>query len=514
MTRIVLAACTAYSPSLLRRGSSVQMMADRVFSPEEAKGGAPVQASKTAVLFIEYQNEFATEGGKLYDAVKGTMGDMLDKSVAVAAVARQAGATVMHAPIMFKEDASDNPNKALGILAGCANDKLFTEGTWNAAFCERMAPAAGDVVVQGKKGLDAFPGTDLEASLKARGIETVALAGFLTNCCVESTMRTAYEKGFHVITLTDCCATTDEVGQGVTGGSYGMFSMPMKAADFEAKMALSGDKAAEDKAAEDKEAKKAEKAAKEAAKAKEKLLKTVIKEGGKKGVEIEGASDMGGLDFFCTTIESPDGDLELLQLSMTAMNAQPDPDAEDRKGCSGHVGKMVFSAGTKQLAMVAYVPDAEHNKSADKVDVAAWMDSVCAKVGGTVTVPATAAESPMGGKTVCAVVLSDPDKGKFALKDKDAAMAAAFDFLRSKGAFPEDGDDSDDEMIFGDDDNLDDYERACEGAAARTDGTDAGREAAGGRAWWEEACGAFRWPMPNQLACPLGLRLRHAPGAR
>ena len=26
-------------------------------------------------------------------------------------------------------------------------------------------------------------------------IETVVLSGFLTNCCVESTMRTAYEKG-------------------------------------------------------------------------------------------------------------------------------------------------------------------------------------------------------------------------------------------------------------------------------------------------------------------------------
>ena len=48
-----------------------------------------------------------------------------------------------------------------------------------------------------------------------------------------------------------------------------------------------------------------EKAAKEAAKAKEKVLKTVIKEGGKKGVEIEGASDMGGLDFFCTVCPPP-----------------------------------------------------------------------------------------------------------------------------------------------------------------------------------------------------------------
>ena len=70
------------------------------------------------------------------------MGDMLDKSAEVAEKARAAGATVMHAPIMFKEDASDNPNKALGILAGCANDKLFTEGTWNA---ERRSHGGGTV---------------------------------------------------------------------------------------------------------------------------------------------------------------------------------------------------------------------------------------------------------------------------------------------------------------------------------------------------------------------------------
>merc|ERR1719152_564022 len=132
----------------------------------------------------------------------------------------------------------------------------------------------------------------------------------------------------------------------------------------------------EDKPKED----PAEKEAKEAAKAKEKLLKAVIKEGGKKGVEIEGASDMGGLDFFCTTIESPDGDVELLQLAMTAMNAQPKPDDEERKGCSGHVGKMIFSAGTEQLAVVAYVPAAK----ASKISCEEWLKAVLANFGGTV----------------------------------------------------------------------------------------------------------------------------------
>merc|ERR1712159_321421 len=71
----------------------------------------------------------------------------------------------------------------------------------------RMNPKEGDILITGKKGLDAFPNTTLEAELKKAGIETVILCGFLTNCCVESTMRTACEKGFNVITVVDCCAT-------------------------------------------------------------------------------------------------------------------------------------------------------------------------------------------------------------------------------------------------------------------------------------------------------------------
>ena len=44
------------------------------------------------------------------------------------------------------------------------------------------------------------------------------------------------------------------------------------------------------------------------------------------------------------------------------MNAEPEEGAEDRKGCSGRVGKMIFSAGVKQLAAVAYVPKAQEGK--------------------------------------------------------------------------------------------------------------------------------------------------------
>ena len=75
--------------------------------------------------------QFASDGGKLYPAVKECIEttDMLSKSAMVAAKGREKGMKVFHAPISFKEDASDNPNQGVGILAGCAGDKLFTEGT-------------------------------------------------------------------------------------------------------------------------------------------------------------------------------------------------------------------------------------------------------------------------------------------------------------------------------------------------------------------------------------------------
>merc|ERR1719436_1008840 len=59
---------------------------------------------------------------------------MLDKASQLAKDARTAGVSVFHAPISFAADQSDNPNKNLGILAGCFKDKLFTEGSWNADF--------------------------------------------------------------------------------------------------------------------------------------------------------------------------------------------------------------------------------------------------------------------------------------------------------------------------------------------------------------------------------------------
>ena len=68
--------------------------------------------------------------------------------------------------------------------------------------------------------------------------------------------------------------------------------------------------------------------------------------------------------------------VELLEVSMEGMNAIPDPaNEEERKGCSGHISKLIIGHddSTNKIAMVAYV--AEPLK--DQLNATEWMKAVC-----------------------------------------------------------------------------------------------------------------------------------------
>jgi hypothetical protein len=171
-----------------------------------------------------------------------------------------------------------------------------------------------------------------------------------------------------------------------------------------------------------------------------KKLKAVFKEGGKRGVEIEGAADMGGLQFFCTSVDEPEGDIDLIVESLNAMNAKPVPGEEERKGCSGHVGKTIFSAGVDRLAVAAYVPE----EKIGELSCEEWLKNTLSIFQGEIV---SASPSLCTG-----FVKADGDKGIFPLKIREPMILEANNFLRKKGLFPEDNDSDDDEMVFGDDD--------------------------------------------------------------
>lgn len=194
------------------------MMTDFQLDPKE-----------TAVVFIEYQNEFTTPNGKLHEAVKDVMDktNMLDNSVKFANGCRDMGVTILHVPITFESGHHEIGENPYGILAGVKDGAAFENGTWGAEFCSAMTPKDGDLVVKGKSGLCGFESTNLDFLLRQRNIKNVILGGFLTNCCVESTMRTAYEKGYKVYTLKDCVAATSMAAQDATlEYNFGMFSVP------------------------------------------------------------------------------------------------------------------------------------------------------------------------------------------------------------------------------------------------------------------------------------------------
>ena len=199
----------------------------------------PIDPSKTAVVLIEYQNDFTSDGGVLHGAVEEVMDktNMLANTQQVVDAARQAGVTIMHAPITFAEGYNEISAHPYGILKGVVDGNAFVKGTWGADIVDDLAPQPGDIVVEGKRGLDTFASTNLDFMLRSKGITTIALGGFLTNCCVESTMRSGYENGYQVITLNDCVAATSiaEHDNALTY-DFPMFSEPMSANEFIAEL--------------------------------------------------------------------------------------------------------------------------------------------------------------------------------------------------------------------------------------------------------------------------------------
>lgn len=203
--------------------------------------------STTALVLIEFQNDFTSEGGTLHGAVSEVMektGTLPHAKEALEA-SREAQVTVVHSPISFQPGYYEISSHPYGILKGVVDSNSFVKGTWGAEIVEDMAPVEGDIILEGKRGLDAFGSTNLDFILRSKGITTIVLGGFLTNCCVESTMRSAYEKGFEVYTLTDAVGATsvEEHANAITY-DYPMFSKPISTAEYVA--ALSGDEATTD----------------------------------------------------------------------------------------------------------------------------------------------------------------------------------------------------------------------------------------------------------------------------
>lgn len=67
---------------------------------------------------------------------------------------------------------------------------------------EELAPRPGEIVID-KYGYGAFHGTDLDARLRALGVESLLVTGTVTQICVEETAREAFHYGYRTTLISD-----------------------------------------------------------------------------------------------------------------------------------------------------------------------------------------------------------------------------------------------------------------------------------------------------------------------
>lgn len=189
----------------------------------------------TALILLELQNDFLSDGGVIAPMLKEVIDEVnvINNLKGLIAGARQRDFMIIHVPIQFSDDYVEMGPSPQGILNIVKSAGALKSGTWGCEIADFAAPHPGEYVVKNKSNIDSFCGTNLDYYLRANGISNLAIAGQLTNICIESTMRTAYDKGYKVFGLTDCSAT---IGMSQYKSSiahnWPMFSTPITHGNF------------------------------------------------------------------------------------------------------------------------------------------------------------------------------------------------------------------------------------------------------------------------------------------
>merc|ERR1719174_1075527 len=92
---------------------------------------------------------------------------------------------------------------------GVANCTYMQIGTHSQRLVDAISQPESDEPVIHKEVYDAFHQNELHNLLQERGVTTVAIAGWETNVCCDSTARSAFFFGYHVVFLSDATDTSD-----------------------------------------------------------------------------------------------------------------------------------------------------------------------------------------------------------------------------------------------------------------------------------------------------------------
>lgn len=144
---------------------------------------APAPLSESALVIVDAQNTYRS-GVMQLSGVEPA----LDECARLLARARALKVPVVH----IQHDAG--PGSPYDPSAECG------------AIADKVAPATDEAVVV-KNYPNAFVGTDLDAHLKAAGVNNLVITGFMTHMCINSTARGAFNLGYAVTVPAAATAT-------------------------------------------------------------------------------------------------------------------------------------------------------------------------------------------------------------------------------------------------------------------------------------------------------------------
>jgi len=118
--------------------------------------------------------------------------------------------------------------KGIPVIYACdsrySDDSLFQKlgrkphtirGTEGVRIIDELAPAPGEVVIE-KRMMSGFFGSELNFTLREKGIKKLIITGIRTEFCLLKTVLDAFELGYDVVVPEDACASPSEEGHAVT----------------------------------------------------------------------------------------------------------------------------------------------------------------------------------------------------------------------------------------------------------------------------------------------------------
>jgi len=174
-----------------------------------------VDADETAVVVIDMQNAYAAKGGYVDLAgfdISGAAGT-IDRIAAVLDTARRAGVQVVFLQNGWDADyveaggpGSPNWHKSNALKTMRARPELkgqlLARGGWDYELVDGLKPQPGDITLH-KTRYSAFFNSQLDQTLRARGIRNIVFVGIATNVCVESTLRDGFHLEYFGVMLED-----------------------------------------------------------------------------------------------------------------------------------------------------------------------------------------------------------------------------------------------------------------------------------------------------------------------